>query len=198
MSKLFPLFENLTNLFIYIGNKSFTFDSTDSIPQDLLSSSKYDISDCVSNCSNQGLCKLSSTGFKFVCECNSNFSGSKCDIDLRPCSFNPCLNYVNCESLLLLSSSSFDFKCFCKDGFYGKRCQHKINLCENETCSGNGICQVISNNQSKYGESIECKCFGIGQYEGKSCETKTVQAIIRQTTVKTTYIIAIVILVVTN
>ena len=112
---------------------------------------------------------------------------------MRPCSFNPCLNYVNCESLLL-SSSSFDFKCFCKDGFYGKRCQHKINLCENETCSGNGICQVISNNQSKYGESIECKCFGMGQFEGKSCETKTTKAIIRIIAIKTTSFIAIIII----
>jgi hypothetical protein len=90
--------------------------------------------------------------------------------------------------------SSFDFKCFCKDGFYGKRCEQKINLCENETCSGNGICKVISNKQTN-SETIECKCFGIGQFEGKSCETKTVQAIIRIITVKTTYIIAIIVII---
>ena len=40
---------NLTDLINILENRTFSFDlkSTDSIPQDLLSSSKYDISDCV-------------------------------------------------------------------------------------------------------------------------------------------------------
>jgi WD40 repeat protein len=191
LSDIFLNFENLTDLIQILQNKSFIFDlkSTSSLPIDLLSSTKYDISDCISNCSNQGSCKIFN-GFKFVCECNPNYSGSKCQTDLRPCSYNPCLNYLKCEDI----DSLKDFKCECKNGFYGKRCENKINLCQNETCSGNGICQVIRNELFQ-NESIECKCFGIGQFEGEKFEIQTLKSKIRQTTIRTTYIIAIIILV---
>jgi len=69
---------------------------------------------------------------------------------------------------------------------------------ENETCSGNGICKVITSKDiipHQTNESIECKCFGIDQFKGKSCEIKTIKYIVRQITVKTTYYVAIIVLI---
>ena len=81
----------------------------------------------------------------------------------------------------------------CKKGFNVNRCENKINLCENETCSGNGICQIISNNLSK-NESIECKCYGIEQFEGKSSEIETINLKIRKWAIKISLIVSISIL----
>ena len=192
---------NITQLMNNLANKSFSFDlkSDSALPTSLLTSTKYDISDCVSNCSNSGTCKLLN-GMKFICECNPNFTGSKCNIDLRPCSQNPCLNYLKCENILNYTDSQLnqniysDFKCICKSDLYsGKRCENKVNLCLNETCSNNGICQII--NENSFNETTECKCFGTNQYEGSKCETKSSKLVVRETTVKTTYLIAIIILV---
>ena len=207
ISNLFSSFDssmNISNLIHNLENRSFSFDlsSTSSLPATLLTSAKYDIANCVSNCSNHGLCKLSN-GYKFICQCDMNFSGSKCDLDLRPCSNQPCLNYLDCNDIQ--NGTQFntnyqqfenyfsDFKCSCKDKFYGKRCEMIINLCENETCTNNGVCKIL--NENEMNETIKCECFGKDQYEGDKCEIKTTSLVVRQTTVKSTYIIAIMILI---
>ena len=84
----------------------------------------------------------------------------------------------------------YDFKCECKENFVGKRCETKINICDNQTCSGNGLCTIRNENFAN--ESIECKCFGIGLYEGKYCELVTRKMVVIQAVKKTTSYIAII------
>ena len=98
---------------------------------DLFSQTKYDLTDCLSNCSNHGLCKLGENN-KLKCQCESTFFiGSKCDVDLRTCSYSPCLNSIKCENIYPESNNNqkdvIDFKCHCKsDKYYGKRCESKV------------------------------------------------------------------------
>ncbi len=79
------------------------------------------------------------------------------------------------------------FRCVCQDYYFGRRCENKINLCENETCSGNGVCQVNEANNS-----ISCMCYGTDSFTGLKCETKTSKQIMHETTVKITTIVAII------
>ena len=125
------------------------------------------------------------------CECEPlYFAGSICDIDLRPCSYSPCLNSIKCENIFE-KQKEIDFRCECKDSskYYGKRCEHKVNLCQNETCSGNGVCKIQNENQLN--ETIRCECFGKSSFEGDKCETKSTKMIVHESTVKTTAYIAI-------
>ena len=195
----------LNNLFESSNpNKTFVldFNNNPNLAINLLIS-QYDTNNCISNCSNNGFCKFKKD--KFICKCDSNYDGPKCEIDLRPCSYSPCLNFDKCENiqngtLLIEETGSIrniysDFKCHCKsDLYYGKRCENKINLCHNETCSGNGVCKLIGN-ELFMNETTKCECFGQGEFEGEKCKTKTQKMVARETKIKFTYIIAIVILI---
>ena len=194
---------NIVELVTILQNKTFQFDlkSDSSLPTQLLESSNLDINNCVSNCSNQGLCRLNSQlRNQFECLCNSNFTGPKCESDKRLCSQNPCLNSIHCEDILtiqtnssLSSSFDYDFKCHCKSElYYGERCESKVNLCQNETCSGNGICKVIQTGQDGLNETIKCECFGQNSFEGDKCELKTSSTKIKEATTKTTVYVAII------
>jgi hypothetical protein len=166
---------------------------------DLLNQTKYDLNDCLSNCSNHGKCKLNEN--KLKCECDLYFDGAKCEIDLRPCSYFPCLNSIKCENILISlinnqqqqqqqNNKEIDFKCQCKSKlFYGKRCENKINLCKNETCSGNGLCKLI--NENELNETTKCECFGKGWYEGEKCEITTLKQKIIKVSIKTTVYVAV-------
>ena len=101
MSQLFSSNNfDTSQLLEILDNKTFLFDlkSDSNLPTQLLTST-LDISNCVSNCSNYGVCKLSLTN-QFICTCDLDHSGSKCDKDLRPCSSLPCLNYLQCDNVL--------------------------------------------------------------------------------------------------
>ena len=120
--------------------------------------SSHDINNCLTNCSNNGCCKLKDE--KFLCECTEYFTGKSCQVDQRPCSHEDvCIHYLKCENILekIDDQINFDFKCHCKDNFYGKRCENKINLCQNETCSGNGLCK--SKNTTIKCEFLVSICF---------------------------------------
>ena len=123
--------------------------------------SKNDVSSCLSNCSNQGVCKLSNQ--TYICECNDYFTGKSCQNDQRPCTkSNKCLNNGTCINSLDLTS----FSCKCPENgvFYGQYCENIKNLCENETCSLHGYCHQ---QQSE----IKCKCFK--GFNGDNCELES-------------------------
>jgi hypothetical protein len=123
--------------------------------------SDSDISSCLSNCSNQGVCTLKNQ--TYYCECNENFIGKSCQTDKRPCSqSNNCLNNGTCINSLDLTSSS----CKCPENglYYGEYCENKKNLCENVTCSLHGNCIQNQN------ETV-CTCF-IG-FKGDECEIES-------------------------
>ena len=145
------------------------------------------MTDCLTNCTYRGLCVPSSEN-KFTCECQKNFGGPSCQNDLRPCASKPCLNNATCldsfnsENITVNES----FKCECGEYFYGTNCQFEVNICQNETCSNNGYC---------YKETFKpkCKCFNL--YSGDKCEIESDEKKVIKNVVKTTSIIAIVILV---
>ena len=139
----------------------------------------FDISSCLSNCSNQGLCKFNLNNNVFECACFNYFEGPKCQIDTRPCSSNPCLNSGFCvdqtnSNSFNLNFNSSNFYCICQEYYSGSYCESKIDLCQNETCSSNGKCVEAVN-------KTMCECFNL--YEGDKCESqsselKTIQNII--------------------
>jgi len=70
---------SITELITNLENKSFSFDlsqPSSQLPSSLLTSPKYDIADCVSNCSNHGLCKIRD-GSRFICQCNYDINNMK-------------------------------------------------------------------------------------------------------------------------
>ena len=124
---------------------------------DLLGSSQYDLSSCLSNCSNQGVCSFDALTQQYICLCNSGFMGKSCQTDQRPCSRTKCLNNGTCINL---NDTSYECKCS-NEVFFGEFCQYKTNLCENRTCTMNGNCFL--NNTESY-----CKCFT--GFSGDDCE----------------------------
>ena len=132
-----------------------------------------DMSNCLLNCSSNGFCKNSASGNALVCDCNQYFVGPACQIDLRPCSSNPCLNNGTCVQNITDISNPTYF-CECDKYYEGSVCQNKIDLCQNQTCSKQGNCIEVNN------EPV-CSCHYL--FEGSNCESesqtlKTVKSLI--------------------
>ena len=126
--------------------------------------SNNDISACLANCSNQGICQLDLQTLKYICECNANFMGKSCQTDSRPCMrWNPCLNNATC---LNVNSTSLECKCPSNGLYYGEYCENRINLCENVTCSSNGYCYLLLNQTQP-----KCKCNN--GFSGEKCDLES-------------------------
>ena len=95
----------------------------------ILTNSNYDLSACLKNCSNNGLCLLNTTNQKYSCQCFTHFNGISCQFDTRPCSKYPCLNNGTCLNTNLNTS---EFKCQCQLNYFGLNCETKIDLCKNQ------------------------------------------------------------------
>jgi hypothetical protein len=175
--------------FASVLNISFSFGQLANTQTVDLLASNYDLSHCLLNCSNNGVCKFDLANNKFVCSCFSAFlSGASCQFDARPCASSPCLNNAACVDFTNaygynmssnFGTNSTEFYCWCDKYHQGSYCETKINICQNETCSGNGNCVDVSNQP-------KCECFNM--YLGEKCDTqsaemKTVKAIISFTSI---------------
>ncbi|CAF1035290.1 unnamed protein product [Brachionus calyciflorus] len=141
-----------------------------------------DLNDCLTNCSNQGVCKYFKNVNKYKCDCDVGFFGESCQKDLNPCSSSPCLN----EGLCLIMNKS-SFKCECLSNYYtGDFCEKEIDLCQNETCSSQGRCSV----QNK---KPKCYCFNL--FSGEKCQIESNDGKVIKQIIKTATIITIIILV---
>jgi hypothetical protein len=131
-----------------------------------LLNSNYDLNGCIVNCSNSGQCKFDFLINNFFCSCNSIYlSGYACQIDLRPCSSNPCLNNATCVDFSNSGSySSSLFSCVCDEYYEGFYCESKIDVCQNETCSSHGYCLDVNN---------KAKCACSSMYWGERCEMES-------------------------
>ena len=146
----------------------------------------YDISDCIVNCSNHGLCKYVGN-YSFVCACQGDYGGKTCQQNLLPCSQSPCLNNGTCyENSTSLNQTAYSYYCECNPLFYGTNCEYKIDVCINETCSSNGVCKDVNSIPT-------CQCFL--NYYGDKCQSETSQQKTIKTVTSTATIIAIVFIV---
>lgn len=141
---------------------------------DLLVNS-HDINDCITNCSNNGICEYNSLNNNYKCNCFPAYSGSSCETIKNPCiSNNQCLNNSTC---VYVSSSIKLFECKCNSNiYYGPNCESQVDLCLNQTCSKNGVCKMDEQKLKAY-----CSCFKY--YSGEDCgiksgELKAVEAFI--------------------
>ena len=151
---------------------------------DLLETYTGDLSACLADCSNQGVCVLSQE--KYICKCNQFRTGLSCQSDTRPCSSNPCLNNGTFSSL----KNETSFECICQSAlFYGPNCENKHDLCLNNTeiCIKNqGTCQM---NETQ----AFCKCFN--DYTGVNCEIMSTSMVVEKSIISASSIIAIVVMV---
>ena len=149
----------------------------------LLSLKDQDISACLTNCSNNGVCKLDVSMQKILCSCNQYFIGSKCNIDTRPCSYGPCLNNATCVNT---NSTKAGYVCECGEFYEGYNCETQIDLCQNETCSSNGKCSVVENKP-------KCQCFQY--YSGDRCQIQDQTLTTIKAAISTTSILAIILII---
>ena len=145
----------------------------------LLTSTNQDITACLTNCSNNGVCQLDPSTQKLLCACDQYFTGSKCNIDTRPCSYGPCLNNATCTNTNLTSAG---YVCECNEFYTGANCETQIDLCQNETCSSNGKCGIVDNKP-------KCQCFQY--YSGDVCQTQSQTLVTIKSMIGTTSIIAV-------
>ena len=153
----------------------------------LLSNPAYDLSDCLANCSSQGMCFLNALG-QFLCVCNVNYTGSKCEIDKRFCAYQGCANGGRCVDIGDSTIGNYtNFTCVCPYPFYGRHCETTLDLCKDETCSDHGYCMVVNVTNTL------CKCYYM--YEGVHCELITERLQVIRRVITTSTILAIIIII---
>ncbi|CAF0822092.1 unnamed protein product [Brachionus calyciflorus] len=150
-----------------------------------------DVNNCLSNCSNNGHCKVNNDGL-YICSCFDNFAGSNCELEIRPCSSKQCFNGGECYENKTISGNSiiYDYGCDCPTNYGGKRCETMFDVCANKTCSSQGTCFLNTSLNI-----AQCKCFQY--YSGDNCENKSGEIIAIKTTVKGSAAIAIIIIIFT-
>lgn len=150
----------------------------------LLVDSKYDISECLTNCSTHGTCVVNVNSRKFECSCTTEYFGSSCKFSKKICSNNLlCLNQGQCID------TNTSYRCECAKFYYGSNCEFKVDTCFNVTCSNHGNCLMDKSNQPL------CQCFQY--YYGTNCENRKIEIVLISTMIKLSSIIAIIFLVLT-
>ena len=101
-------------------------------------------------------CQHGTCSEPFECNCDINWGGRHCEINLNACDSNPCKNEAKCENLF------GNFTCTCLEGYYGERCQNVANACVENPCQNDAKCRPIGS------ENYECVCQT--GWDGKQCE----------------------------
>ncbi len=166
---------------------SFSINSTGTQINSVLTTYTGDLSACLSNCSNQGVCILDSLMNKYICQCFQYRKGVACQTDSRPCSSNPCLNNGTCSNI----NNDTSFECTCQESnlFFGIYCENKLDLCQNNTnvCASPNQGYCIMN-----GSQPMCKCM-MG-YSGIRCEIISTSLVVRKYIIDSSTIITIIVL----
>jgi len=161
----------------------FSQNGTGSQLNDVLASYTGDLTACLLNCSNQGVCVLNSLQ-QYICACSQYRTGKACQSDARSCLSSPCLNNAECSN----SKNETHFKCQCSNSTFGIYCENKIDLCQNSSvCFNNqGFC-ILNDSQPM------CKC--LMGYSGVNCEVMSTSLVVRKVIIKTSSIVAIIVMV---
>lgn len=128
----------------------------------LLTDKKLDLTGCLTNCSNRGLCGFTKENKLSKCLCHSDYFGSYCHSSKLSCLFSPCLNNGTCIDEYNPLNNKYEYKCKCSEYYNGKYCDKKIDLCKHEQCSNHGVC--VQNKINK----IHCDC--LYNYHGNKCQ----------------------------
>jgi hypothetical protein len=141
------------------------------------------ITDCVTKCSNNGMCQIVTAG-TYGCSCNIDITGRTCNVDKRPCSSAPCLNNGTCSEIQV--NNVYQFTCLCKESFSGDRCQlfDLDGACTNASCN-NSICSIDS-------ATSKASCKRFLMYSGVRCEIESDQMKSIKSTISAASIIAII------
>jgi len=176
----------LTSTSLITNNPSalFNLNKTGNLLNKILADYTGDLSACLINCSNHGICKLNSLQ-QFICECNQYRTGGACQSDSRPCSRNPCLNNSTCINAM--NQSEFECKCSNPNLYFGIYCENKFDLCQNSSVCYNNQGHCIVN-----GTQPMCKCF-MG-YSGVNCEILSIEMLVRTIIVRTASVIAFIVI----
>ncbi|XP_026152475.1 protocadherin Fat 3a isoform X3 [Mastacembelus armatus] len=88
-------------------------------------------------CRNGATCtSLPSGGFS--CNCNPQYTGGRCEMEITACVPNPCQNGGMCKPI------GNAFLCSCRRGFKGLTCEEDVNECDRSNpegeCENGGIC----------------------------------------------------------
>ena len=172
------------------ASQLFNQNNTGTELNNILSSYIGDLSACLVNCSNQGICVLNTLN-KYICQCNEFRTGLACQSDSRPCSSNPCLNNGTCSNINDNQTSLSSFRCICQDNLYfGTHCENKVDLCLNKT-------DICLNDQQGYcimnGSQPMCKCKN--GYSGVKCEIASTSLIVRKVIINVSTVIVIVVMI---
>ncbi|CAF1444201.1 unnamed protein product [Adineta steineri] len=137
-----------------------------------------DLCQITNPCLNNGTCvnTLSST---YTCTCMQGFTGSHCEIDIRPCKPWTCLSYGLCNE-----TSPTTFQCDCYPGYEGLNCESLTDYCDGIVCQNNGQCRPILLN-------FTCECT-TKDVTGRYCEIKSNSLVIKAAVKRSVGYIAII------
>lgn len=145
-----------------------------------------DLSGCLVNCSNHGICYSDPVTNVIGCICDQNFTGSACATDIRACSSSPCLNEGLCIDLFNNQTDSFSYQCNCTQYYSGANCDTKIDICAGQECSNHGTCTDTNH-------TAVCDCYS--NYSGDQCEIESESLKTAKKVIQSTSIIAIITLI---
>ncbi|CAF2101483.1 unnamed protein product [Rotaria magnacalcarata] len=102
---------------------------------------------------------------KFICLCQTNFTGENCLIKDQQCTNGYCSTKALCKPNYrsLLKGNTFPF-CICSFDRYGDRCEIQHDICQFNRCLNNGICVPESTHK------IFCLCTEF--FFGDRCQWK--------------------------
>ncbi|CAF1262667.1 unnamed protein product [Rotaria sp. Silwood1] len=131
-------------------------------------------------CQNNGTCYDTETEIpSYHCSCPSDFNGTDCEFNCRPCKPYTCLDHGLCNE-----TSNSTFNCICDAGWQGAHCESMINFCDNVTCFNRGVCRPLL-------LSYKCECLG-NSYSGVHCQITSKKIIIYKIVTKSFAYIAII------
>ena len=86
-------------------------------------------------CQNNATCISSPTHYE--CQCIEGYHGNHCELELNPCSPDPCLNDAKCR---VAFGEAGGYECNCTAGFSGLNCSQNINECHSNPCRNGATC----------------------------------------------------------